>query len=109
MGKSFNNVYQRAGSQIPGDGGTGPPQKKSGAKLIFLEIIVIFLYIKESLIAGLELNEVFLCYCNKPLRLCHGVKCELTFADSRYSCMLSGFESVTVPRDESPQITYPLD
>ena len=42
-----------------GDGGTGPP-KKSGARRFFLEITLIFLERKKSLLAGQEPNYVFL-------------------------------------------------
>ena len=33
------------------------------------------------MVARLELNEVFLCYYNKPQPLCHAVKCELSICD----------------------------
>ena len=43
------------------DGGNGPPpQKKSGAKRLFLEITIIFLERKKSLVSGLEPNYSFL-------------------------------------------------
>ena len=72
------------------DWGTGPPpKKKSGAKRFFLEITIIFLERKKSLVSGVEPNYSFLYYCNKPQR--HGVECKLTFAGGRYFYKQSGF------------------
>ena len=65
-----------------GGGGLAPP--KIWSKTNFLEITIIFLERKKSLVTGLEPNYVFLCYCNKLQPLNHVVKCKSTFADGRY-------------------------